>query len=288
MAEQIDDDVVLVVDGATVLNGTRWDVPTHRRRRPPSWPSAWDPTATAGTTIEIRVRQRRRRGRPLGRQRTTTPPAGPRRYGFGSRDRRHLRSNHRPRRPTSTAADYAPVTDPGDGSRLPRRLLDQHPQHHRPGAGRRHRRRDPVRHRYPLRHDFRDPAPLNDTGSGNLVLTGTAIPTPAGPRHLAAARSPPTAPSALGTLAVRHRRQRRRRSASAPTRRLGSLSGTGTVTLNGNTLTVGSTNNLSSTFGGAIADGTDGRRPRQGGHRLAHARPARTPTPARPPSPPAR
>ena len=96
---------------------------------------------------------------------------------------------------------------------------------------------------------------LNPAGSGTVSLTaagtitnGTVVNVDGGPLNLSAA-------GALGSLAA----VTVATGASVvlgANETLGSLAGVGSVTLNGNTLTDGSTNGLSSTFAGAISDGS--------------------------------
>ena len=97
---------------------------------------------------------------------------------------------------------------------------------------------------------------LNSAGAGTVVVpvaatslvNGSAVNLAAGTMNLNAA-------GALGTLAAVSDATGATINLGA-NETLGSLSGSGAVNLNGQTLTVGSTNNLSSTFGGTIANGS--------------------------------
>ncbi len=97
---------------------------------------------------------------------------------------------------------------------------------------------------------------ITKTGAGNVVLPapaaslvdGTAVNVNTGTVRV-------TDPLALGTLA--NVTVASGANLSLGTRQtVGALNGAGNVALNGNTLTVGSTNNLPSAFGGVIADGS--------------------------------
>ena len=97
------------------------------------------------------------------------------------------------------------------------------------------------------------PGSLTKTSTGTAILTGTN--TYSGGTTVSNGTLAANSASALGTLASVT-------VSSSGTLSIGvnqtisALAGTGAVTLNGNALTVGGTDNLSSTFGGVIADGT--------------------------------
>src|SRR5262249_27516643 len=99
-------------------------------------------------------------------------------------------------------------------------------------------------------------ATLNRTGAGTLVLATAATQISDGTQiNVAAGTLNSNNATALGTLAQVSVASGATINVGA-SQTFGALSGKGTVNLNTNTLTVGSTNNLSATFDGVLADGS--------------------------------
>ena len=94
---------------------------------------------------------------------------------------------------------------------------------------------------------------LTKTSTGTAILTGTN--TYSGGTTVSSGTLGSNNVSALGTLAAVTVNSIATLSLGV-NQTISALAGTGTVTLNGNALTVGGIDNLSSSFGGVIADGT--------------------------------
>ena len=97
---------------------------------------------------------------------------------------------------------------------------------------------------------------ITKTNAGTLALTGPAISLGDGTQVIVAGGTlQSNHATALGTLAAVNVAAGATLSLGA-SQTLGALTDSGGVLLNGNTLTIGSANNLSSTFAGSLADGT--------------------------------
>ena len=252
MAENIDDDVTLIIDGKTVLSDTQWNVATTTSTTA-NGPTTngilslgLGPNGDGWHSIELRVANGGGGAGPSGNVNGANTAGWTTTYGFGFQG-----IGNAPAVTTVgdiNGADYAPVADPGNGSLFRVGYATKLANNIVLAGGTLGASAGTT---VTLSGTISGTA-LTENNSGTIVLTGAN--TYSGVTSIASGILDSNNASALGTLAIVA-------VDSGSTLSIGTsqtisiLTGSGTVTLNGNVLTVGTADNASSDFAGVIADG---------------------------------
>ena len=245
-AEQIDDNTVLVIDGQTVLNDNQWNVATSTGLLN----LGMGPKGDGWHSIELRVSNGGGGAGPSAQGTGWTTS-----YGFGFQgsigNAPALVAGDVAAGQNVNGGDYAPVTDPGNGSvfrvgyatNLTNAIVLG------PGGG----SIDVTGGTTVTLSGTVSGGTLNKIDSGTLVLLGGN--TYSGGTTVAAGTLASNNATALGTPASVNVASGATLSVGA-SQSVAAVTGSGAVTLNGNTLTVNNSSGLSSTFAGTIANGT--------------------------------